>query len=81
MLRASHSLHRIRSSNQQKAEAARDRAAVHWNGRFVTAIEPLGAFLRAAEYHQDLFARNSNQGYCLAVALPKVTRIRKSYAQ
>lgn len=62
-------------------EAARDRAAEIWGGGIVTTIEPLGEFWRAEEYHQDFFAKNPNQGYCLAVALPKVNKVRKSYAQ
>ncbi len=46
----------------------------------MTTIEPLGDFFRAEEYHQDFFAKNPGQGYCMAVALPKVTKIRRSYA-
>ena len=61
-------------------EAARDRASEHWEGGIVTTIEPLGPFYRAEEYHQDFFAKNPGQGYCLAVALPKVNKIRASYA-
>jgi peptide-methionine (S)-S-oxide reductase len=61
-------------------EAARDRAAEYWEGGIVTTIEPLGPFYRAEEYHQDFFAKNPGQGYCLAVALPKVNKIRASYA-
>ena len=69
--------------DEQKAEfeAARDRAAEYWDGGIVTSITKLGEFYRAEEYHQDFFAKNPNQGYCLAVALPKVNKIRKSYAQ
>ncbi|BDZ49961.1 peptide methionine sulfoxide reductase MsrA [Frondihabitans sucicola] len=62
-------------------EAARDRAADYWDGTIVTTIEPLGAWFDAEEYHQDFFAKNPGQGYCLAVALPKVNKIRKSYAK
>jgi peptide-methionine (S)-S-oxide reductase len=62
-------------------EAARDRAAEAWDGDVVTTIEPLGDYYRAEEYHQDFFAKNPGQGYCMAVALPKVNKIRKSYAQ
>jgi peptide-methionine (S)-S-oxide reductase len=61
-------------------EAARDRAAEWWPGEIVTTIEPLGEFFQAEEYHQDFFAKNPGQGYCLAVALPKVNKIRRSYA-
>jgi peptide-methionine (S)-S-oxide reductase len=62
-------------------EAARDRASEYWDGGIVTTIEPLGAWWDAEDYHQDFFAKNPNQGYCLAVALPKVNKIRKSYAE
>ena len=70
------------SGDDQRAafEAARDRAAEWWPGQVVTTIEPLGEFFRAEEYHQDFFAKNPGQGYCLAVALPKVNKIRRSYA-
>ena len=61
-------------------EAARDRAAEWWDGGIVTTIEPLGEFYAAEEYHQDFFAKNPGQGYCLAVALPKVNKVRKAYA-
>jgi peptide-methionine (S)-S-oxide reductase len=58
-----------------------ERAAEMWDGRIVTELAPLGEFYRAEEYHQDFFAKNPDQGYCLAVALPKVNKVRKSYAQ
>ena len=62
-------------------EAARNRAAEYWDGGIVTTIEPLGDYYRAEEYHQDFFAKNPGQGYCMAVALPKVNKIRKSYGE
>ena len=62
-------------------EAAVERAAEYWDGGIVTTIEPLGAWYDAEEYHQDFFAKNPTQGYCLAVALPKVNKVRKSYAE
>ena len=62
-------------------EAARDRANEWWGGNIVTTIEPLGEFFVAEDYHQDFFAKNPGQGYCMAVALPKVNKIRKSYSQ
>ncbi|GHF45622.1 peptide-methionine (S)-S-oxide reductase [Amycolatopsis bartoniae] len=62
-------------------EAAIKRASEWWEGEIVTTLEPLGEFYRAEEYHQDFFAKNPGQGYCLAVALPKVNKVRKSFAQ
>jgi peptide-methionine (S)-S-oxide reductase len=71
------------SDEEQKQvfEAAIARAADIWDGRIVTQLAPLGAWYEAEEYHQDFFAKNPNQGYCLAVALPKVNKVRRSYAQ
>jgi peptide-methionine (S)-S-oxide reductase len=62
-------------------EQAAQRAGEWWDGTIVTSIEPLGEFFRAEEYHQDFFAKNPNQGYCLAVAVPKVNKVRKGYAE
>ncbi len=61
-------------------EAARDRAGEMWGGGVVTEIVPLGTYYDAEEYHQDFFAKNPSQGYCLAVAVPKVSKIRASFA-
>ncbi len=67
---------------EQKAlfEAAAARAGEMWEGDVVTELAPLGEFYLAEEYHQDFFAKNPTQGYCLAVAVPKVTKVRKSFA-
>jgi len=71
------------TDEEQKAqfEAARERASEYWDGGLVTTIEPLGDWYRAEDYHQDFFAKNPGQGYCMAVALPKVNKIRKSFAE
>ena len=65
---------------KQVFEAARDRATEWWGDGIVTTIEPLGEYHVAEDDHQDFFAKNPGQGYCMAVALPKVNKIRKSYA-
>ena len=62
-------------------EAARERAAEMWGGDVVTEISPMGEFYEAEDYHQDFFAKNPTQGYCLAVAAPKVSKVRKSFAE
>lgn len=61
-------------------QAAIDRANEYWGGGLVTTLEPLGAFYDAEEYHQNFFARNPGQGYCLAVAVPKVNKVRASFS-
>ena len=71
------------ADEEQRAlfEAARDRAEETWGGGVVTTIEPLGAFYPAEDYHQDFFAKNPTQGYCLAVAVPKVNKVRQRFAK
>lgn len=71
------------TDDAQKAifEAARDRASEYWDGGLVTTLEPLADWYPAEGYHQDFFAKNPGQGYCLAVALPKVNKIRASFSE
>lgn len=45
----------------------------------VTEIEPLRNFYPAEDYHQDYFARNPYQPYCMAVVAPKVAKFRKHF--
>jgi peptide-methionine (S)-S-oxide reductase len=71
------------SDDEQKAlfEEAIEKAADLWDGTVVTTLEPLGDWYDAEDYHQDFFAKNPGQGYCMAVAVPKVNKVRKSFAQ
>lgn len=62
-------------------EVARDRANDHWDGGVVTEIVDFTEFFPAEDYHQDFFAKNPTQGYCLAVAVPKVNKVRAGFAQ
>jgi len=68
------------AEDQALFEAARDRAETMWGGGVVTEIVPLGTYFDAEEYHQDFFAKNPTQGYCLAVAVPKVSKVRASFS-
>jgi peptide-methionine (S)-S-oxide reductase len=47
----------------------------------VTEVLPLDNYTAAEAYHQDFFARNPTQGYCMAVAAPKVAKFRKTFAR
>jgi peptide-methionine (S)-S-oxide reductase len=47
----------------------------------VTEVLPLAHYSPAEDYHQDFFARNPGQGYCVAVAAPKVAKFRKTFAR
>jgi peptide-methionine (S)-S-oxide reductase len=47
----------------------------------VTELLPLENYFAAEGYHQDFFERNPHQGYCMAVAAPKVAKFRKNFAR
>jgi peptide-methionine (S)-S-oxide reductase len=60
------------------AELTRDKV---FKDPIVTAVEPASTFYVAEGYHQDYFANNSMQPYCMFVVAPKVLKIREKYAQ
>ena len=45
----------------------------------VTEVLPLTNYSPAEDYHQDFFEKNPTQGYCMAVAAPKVEKFRKTF--
>lgn len=46
----------------------------------VTAVEAAQTFYPAEDYHQDYFARNPNQPYCMFAVAPKVKKVRQKFA-
>ena len=46
----------------------------------VTEVLALANYWPAEDYHQDYFEKNPYQGYCVAVAAPKVEKFRKTFA-
>jgi peptide-methionine (S)-S-oxide reductase len=63
-------------AEQKIAEAARN-----WDKRIVTEIAPIEQFYAAEDYHQEYFANNPYQPYCMAIVAPKVAKARKSFYQ
>ncbi len=47
----------------------------------VTEVLALDNYSPAEEYHQDFFEKNPYQGYCVAVAAPKVAKFRKTFSE
>jgi peptide-methionine (S)-S-oxide reductase len=47
----------------------------------VTEVLPLDNYWAAEDYHQDFFEKNPYQGYCMAVAAPKVAKFRKTFSE
>ncbi|MEY5145756.1 MAG: peptide-methionine (S)-S-oxide reductase MsrA [Actinomycetota bacterium] len=70
------------ASEEQKKlfESAIERAKEIWGDGIVTEVVQLPEFYRAEEYHQDFFAKNPNQGYCVAVVAPKVNKVRSKFS-
>ena len=46
----------------------------------VTAIEPLGVFYEAEDYHKDYFAKNPKNSYCAFVINPKLEKVQHQFA-
>jgi peptide-methionine (S)-S-oxide reductase len=75
-----------RSGIYHSSEAQRQAAVAHiaklqasgeYRSPIVTEVLPLQHYWSAEGYHQDFFERNPTQGYCLAVAAPKVQKFRQ----
>ena len=65
---------------QVAEEIIRELTADKAFGRpIVTEVRPVENYWPAEEYHQDFFEKNPNQGYCMAVAAPKVAKFRKTF--
>ncbi|MFT3776974.1 MAG: peptide-methionine (S)-S-oxide reductase MsrA [Ottowia sp.] len=59
-------------------EATRDGL---YDAPIVTEVAPLAHYFPAEDYHQDFFEKNPTQGYCMAVAAPKVAKFRKTFRE
>lgn len=55
-------------------------AAQVFDRKIVTTLEPLEAFYPAEDYHHNYAAQNPAQPYIAAVALPKVEKTKKLFA-
>ena len=64
------------TAEQVKAEIG---GAGLWSDPLVTEIAPFEKFFAAENDHQEYFARNPYQPYCMAVVAPKVAKFRKQH--
>jgi peptide-methionine (S)-S-oxide reductase len=71
----------VDEAQRELFEKSLDRAAEIWGAGVVTEITRLGKFYEAEGYHQDFYAKNPGQGYCVAVVGPKVAKVRQGFAQ
>ena len=72
-------------SEQEKLEAQAVIAGITAQGVFgapiVTTLEPATTFYVAEGYHQNYYAQNKLQPYCMAVITPKVSKFRKQFTE
>ncbi|MFV0680081.1 peptide-methionine (S)-S-oxide reductase MsrA [Ottowia sp.] len=61
----------IREANQDKL----------FDAPIVTEVVSLVHYFAAEDEHQDFFERNPHQGYCVAVAAPKVAKFRRTFRE
>jgi len=52
-----------------------------WDKPIVTEVTKFDKFYVAEDYHQEYFARNPYQPYCMAVVAPKVSKFRKHFLE
>ncbi len=52
-----------------------------WDQPIVTQVEKLDKFYMAEDYHQEYFANNPYQPYCMVVVAPKVSKFRKHFLE
>ena len=52
-----------------------------WGKPIVTQVAAFDKFYIAEDYHQEYFANNPNQPYCMAVVAPKVVKFRKHFIE
>ena len=50
-----------------------------WPNSIVTEVAKFDKFYIAEDYHQEYFANNPYQPYCMAVVAPKVRKVRKYF--
>lgn len=70
-------------NEEQRKEAEFYKQKLQESGAYdkpvVTEISPFKAFYKAEDYHQDYYANNSSQPYCMFVIRPKLEKFKKVF--
>lgn len=72
--------HTPEQENTARAVIGELDAGKIWDAPIVTEVAPASTFYVAEKYHQEYFANNPYQPYCLAVVAPKVRKFREKFA-
>lgn len=65
---------------KQIANLVAKEMAPNYDRPITTEISPVEIFHKAEDAHQNYYANNQTAGYCTAIIVPKLTRLRKLYA-
>ncbi|MBO4247194.1 peptide-methionine (S)-S-oxide reductase MsrA [Halomicrobium sp. IBSBa] len=68
-------------AQRETAEATIDDLGEQYSDPIVTEVEPLETFYPAAEYHQDYYERNPDQGYCAVNIDPKLKKLNEQFRE
>ncbi len=70
-------------SEEERQEAQRviDEISAESDAPIVTTLEAATTFYPAEAYHQNYYAQNRLQPYCMAVITPKVSKFRKQFSE
>ena len=72
--------HHDKAQKRTAEELIAELNAQHiWDKPIVTQVAPFDKFYVAEDYHQEYFANNPLQPYCMAVVAPKVSKFRKHF--
>jgi peptide-methionine (S)-S-oxide reductase len=63
----------------EAVKAAAEAFSSVYDNKIVTQVKPLEVFYAGEAYHQNYFARNPFQPYCMGVVAPKVAKARKHF--
>ncbi len=65
---------------KQTALSVIDELKTYYQDPIVTEVSPLINYFKAEDYHQNYYELNKTQPYCAAVITPKLSKLRKHYA-
>lgn len=72
------------TSDEQRRQAEEAIKTLNATGKLpgpvVTTLEPAGKFFVAEDYHQEYFANNPSQPYCLMTIPPKLKKLKEKFA-
>ena len=68
------------AGQERRARASLEKRQRELGEEITTRVRRLDRFWRAEDGHQQYFAQNSGQPYCVFVIAPKVTKLRKQFS-